>query len=61
MNAPPNEAEIRAMIEELRKTCPDITLENVIKRIRLGRESQGLEWNEGLERKIRYCVNINPS
>jgi hypothetical protein len=61
MNASLNEAEIRAIIEGLRKTDPNITIENVLNRIRTGRESQGLHWNEGLERKIRYCVNINPN
>jgi len=61
MNAPLNEAEIRAMIDELRKTDPNITIENIINRIRISRECQGLQWNEGLERKVRYCVNINPN
>jgi hypothetical protein len=24
-------------------------------------ESQGFQWNEDLERKISYCVHINPN
>ena len=61
MSAPLNEAEIRAIIEELRKTDPNITIENVLNRIRISRESQGLQWNDGLERKVRYCLYINPN
>jgi len=61
MNTPLNEAAIRGMIEGMRKTNPDITSEEVIKKIRASRESQGLVWSEDLERKIRYCIQINPS
>jgi SpoVK/Ycf46/Vps4 family AAA+-type ATPase len=60
MNTPLNEAAIRGMIEAVRKTNPHITSEDVIKRIRTSRESQGLVWSEDLERKIRYCIQINP-
>ncbi len=61
MSVPLNEANIRAIIEELKKADPNITVENIIKRIRASRESQGLQWNEDLERKIRYCIQINPN
>jgi SpoVK/Ycf46/Vps4 family AAA+-type ATPase len=61
MSVPLNEAKIRAIIEELKKTEPNISLEDVIKKIRASRESQGLQWNEDLERKIRYCIQINPN
>ena len=61
MSAPLNESEIRAIIEDLRKTDPNITTENVIKRIRASRESQGLQWSEDLDRKVRYCIQIDPN
>jgi cell division inhibitor SulA len=61
MSIPLNEEKIRAIIEELRQTDPNITIEEVIKKIRSSRESQGLQWNEDLERKVRYCIQINPN
>jgi len=61
MNTPLNEAAIRGMIESVRNTNPNITSEDVIKKIRASRESQGLVWSEDLERKIRYCIQINPN
>jgi hypothetical protein len=61
MSARLNEAEIRATIEGLRKTDSNITTENIIKRIRAGLESLGLQWSEDLGRKIQYCVRINPN
>jgi len=61
MNTPLNEAAIRGMIEAIRKSSPHITSEDVIKKIRASRESQGLAWSEDLERKIRYCIQINPN
>ncbi len=61
MSIPLNEEKIRAIIEELKQTEPNITIEEVIKRIRASRESQGLQWNEDLERKVRYCIQINPN
>ena len=61
MNTPLNEAAIRGMIEAVRKTDPQITSEDVIKRIRASRESQGQVWSEDLEKKIRYCIQIDPT
>jgi hypothetical protein len=61
MNTPLNEAAIRGMIEAVRKTDPQITSEDVIKRIRASRESQGEAWSEDLERKVRYCIQIDPT
>jgi cell division inhibitor SulA len=61
MSIPLNEEKIRQIIEELKQTDPNITIEEVIKRIRASRESQGLQWNEDLERKVRYCIQINPN
>jgi hypothetical protein len=61
MSIPLNEEKIRAIIEELKQTNPNITIEEVIKRIRASRESQGFQWNEDLERKVRYCIQINPN
>jgi hypothetical protein len=61
MNTPPNEAAIRRMIEAIRETNPDITSEEIIKTIRASRESQGQAWTEDFERKIRYCIQIDPN
>ena len=61
MSAPLNEAEIRATIEGLKQTDPNITVESVLKKIRESLESQGLQWSADLDRKIRYCVQINPN
>ena len=57
---PFNEAEIRAMVEGLRKADPNITGENAVKRICTQLELKGIEWDDDLERKIRYCVHIHP-
>ena len=61
MNTALNEADVRRMIEAIRETKPDITGEDIIKTIRAGRESQGQAWSEDLERKIRYCIQIDPT
>jgi hypothetical protein len=61
MSNPINEAEIRAMVERLKTTDPKMTNENVIKRIRSQLELTGVEWSNDLERKISYCVRINPN
>jgi hypothetical protein len=61
MSAPLNEAEIRATIEGLRKTDRNITIENIIEKIRASLESQGVQWSEDLNRKVRYCIQINPN
>lgn len=61
MNTPPNEAAIRRMIEAIREANPGITSEEIIKIIRASRESQGQAWTEDFERKIRYCIQIDPN
>jgi hypothetical protein len=61
MNTPLNEAAIRGMIEAIRKTDPQITSEDVVKKIRASRESQGQVWSGDLERKIKYCIQIDPT
>jgi hypothetical protein len=60
MITPFNEAEIRAMVEVLKRTEPNISGENVVKEIRAQLELKGIEWNDDLERKVRYCVHIHP-
>ena len=59
MNTPLNETEIRRIVDGLKVKDPDITNDNLKKRVRGSLESQGFQWNEDLERKIRYCVHIN--
>jgi hypothetical protein len=59
MNIPLNETEIRRIVDGLKTKDPDITNDNLKKRVRGSLESQGFQWNEDLERKIRYCVHIN--
>ena len=61
MNTLLDETAIRMMVDGLKTSDPDITNENVQKRIRGNLESQGFQWSEALERKIRYCVHINPN
>ncbi len=61
MNTPLNELAIRRMIEAIREANPEITSEEIIKTIRASRESQGQAWTEDFERKIRYCIQINPN
>ena len=61
MSALHNEVEMRTIIEGIKNSDPKITTENIIKRIRASWESQGIQWSEDLERKIRYCVQINPN
>jgi hypothetical protein len=60
MNTLLDETAIRTMVNGLKTNDPQITNENVQKRIRGNLESQGFQWNEALERKIQYCVRINP-
>ena len=55
------ETAIRMMVDGLKTKEPEITDENVKKRIRGSLESQGFEWSEALGRKISYCVHINPN
>jgi hypothetical protein len=55
-----NETEIRMLMNGLKIKDPDITNEDVQKRIRGSLVLQGFECSEDMERKIRYCIQINP-
>lgn len=55
-----NETEIRAMMNGLKTEDPDMTSENLQKKIRGGLVLQGFSSSDDMERKIRYCININP-
>jgi vacuolar-type H+-ATPase subunit C/Vma6 len=55
-----SETEIRMMVDGLKTKDPNITGENIQKSIRGNLVLQGLVWSEEMERKIRYCININP-
>lgn len=55
-----SETEIRMMVNGLKTKDPHITGENIQKSIRGSLVLQGFEWSEEMERKIRYCVRINP-
>ena len=61
MNASFDEAAVRRMIAAIRETNRDVTPEEIIKSIRASRESQGMAWSEELERKITYCIRIDPT
>ena len=56
-----SEAEIRTMMDGLKTRDPNISNEDVQKWIRGNLVLQGLQWSEEMERKIRYCININPT
>jgi hypothetical protein len=56
-----NETEIRMMMNGLKTEDPEITKENLQKKIRGGLVLQGFTWSEDMERKIKYCIQINPS
>jgi hypothetical protein len=56
-----SETEIRMMMHGLKTDEPDITKENLQKKIRGGLVLQGFAWSEDMERKIRYCIQINPT
>lgn len=60
MNTLLNEMEIRTMVNGLKAKDPNITNEDVQKEIRGCLVLQGFLWSEDMERKIRYCININP-
>jgi hypothetical protein len=60
MKALLNETEIRMMMNGLKTEDPDITNENLQKKIRGGLVLQGFAWSEEIERKVRYCIHINP-
>jgi hypothetical protein len=61
MSASLKELEIRGIIDAMQKNEPNITTDNIIKSIRAKLESQGVMWNEDLERKIKYCALIHPN
>lgn len=56
-----NETEIRMMVNGLKTKDPNITKEDAQEKIRASMVLQGFEWSEDMERKIRYCININPN
>jgi hypothetical protein len=55
-----SETEIRIMVNGLKTKDPDITGENIQKSIRGNLVLQGFDWSEDMERKVRYCIRINP-
>lgn len=61
MKTPLNETEIRTMVNGLKSEDPNITTEEVVKKIRGSLVLQGVAWNEDVDRKIRYCIHINPN
>lgn len=61
MNTLLSETEIRIMVNGLKTSDPNITSENIQKRIRGILVLKGFEWSEDVERKIRYCIHINPN
>jgi len=60
MNTPLNEMDIRTMVNGLKTKDPNITNEDIQKEIRGSLVLQGFLGSEDMERKIRYCININP-
>lgn len=61
MNTLLKETEIRKIVDGLKTKEPEITNDTLKTRVRGSLESQGFQWNEDLERKISYCVHINPN
>jgi len=61
MSNAPDESEIRGLVAGMREKHPEITNENVIKMARTHLELAGREWTRDLERKIRYCIHIDPT
>lgn len=61
MNTLLKETEIRMIVDGLKTKDPEITNDTLKTRVRGSLESQGFQWNEDLERKISYCVHINPN
>lgn len=55
------EAEMREMVERLKVRNSDTTSEHIIRMVRLNLEYEGFEWSQDLERKVKYCININPN
>lgn len=60
MNTLLNEVEIRTMVNGLKTKDPNITNEDVQNKICCFPVLQGFLWSEDMERKIRYCIHINP-
>jgi hypothetical protein len=60
MNTLLNELEIRTMMNGFKTKDPNITNEDVQKKIRSSLVLQGFLWSEDMERKIKYCIHINP-
>jgi hypothetical protein len=61
MNTCLKETEMRTIMNGLKDEDPEITSENLQKKIRGGLVLQGFMWSEEMERKIRYCIQINPT
>jgi hypothetical protein len=61
MNTLLKETEIRKIVDGLKTKDPEITNDLLKTRVRGSLESQGFQWNEDLERKISYCIHINPN
>jgi hypothetical protein len=61
MSDVPSESEIRGIVDGLRKKHPEITNESAIQMARTHLELAGREWSKDLERKITYCLLINPN
>jgi hypothetical protein len=55
-----SETEIRIMVNGLKIKDPNITGENIQKSIRGNLVLQGFDWSEDMEKKVRYCIRINP-
>ncbi|HTV42811.1 MAG TPA: hypothetical protein VMF08_19760 [Candidatus Sulfotelmatobacter sp.] len=55
------EAEMREMVEGLKVRNSDTTSEHIIRMARLNLECEGFGWSQDLERKVKYCININPN
>lgn len=60
MNTLLNEMEIRTMVNGLKTKDPNITNKDVQNEIRCRLILQGFLWTDDMERKIRYCIHINP-
>ncbi|HUA64941.1 MAG TPA: hypothetical protein VME24_03775 [Alphaproteobacteria bacterium] len=55
------EAEMREMVDELKVRNSGTSSEHIIRRVRLNLECEGFGWSDALERKVKYCININPN
>lgn len=52
---------MREIVGELKGENSDRTSEHIVRLARLNLECEGFGWNEDLERKVKYCIHINPS